>query len=110
MEYDWSNMNCAVTVCNAEGIIIFMNEKARSNYAKYGDLVGKNLRECHNERSWEIIRRLLATGGSNAYTIEKKGVHKMIYQSAWFEDGEVKGITEISMEIPAGLPHYIRKG
>lgn len=108
MEYAWSNMNCAVTVCDREGTIIFMNEKARSNYAKYGNLIGKNLRDCHSRRSWDIIRHLLATGGTNAYTIEKSGIRKMIYQSAWFEEGRVGGITEISMEIPAELPHYVR--
>ena len=27
--YEWANeMNCAVTVCDTEGIILYMNEKA----------------------------------------------------------------------------------
>ena len=56
-----------------------------------------------------MIRRMLATGGTNAYTIEKQGTHKMIYQTAWKERGEVRGLVEISMEIPAEMPHYIRK-
>ena len=30
---------------------------------------------------------MLLTGGHNAYTIEKNGVRKMIYQSAWKEAG-----------------------
>lgn len=94
--YEWAKeMNCAVTVCDAEGIIIYMNDKSRETYKKEGDLIGKNLYECHSERSKEIIRRLLATGGSNAYTIEKHGVHKVIYQTAWKKDGKVAGIVEI---------------
>ena len=52
---------------------------------------------------------MLASGGTNAYTIEKQGVLKMIYQTAWKERGEVRGLVEISMEIPAEMPHYIRK-
>ena len=56
----------------------------------------------------EIIRRLLADGGTNVYTIEKNGVRKMIYQTAWRVDGVVGGLAEISMEIPAEMPHYIR--
>ena len=48
------------------------------------------------------------TGGTNAYTIEKNGVRKMIYQTAWRVDGIVGGLAEISMEIPADMPHYIR--
>lgn len=78
------------------------------NLQKHGNLIGKNLYECHSEKSKEIIRHLLATGGSNAYTIEKQGVHKVIYQTAWKKDGKVAGIVEISMITPADMPHYVR--
>ena len=108
-DYEWAKgMNCAVTVCDADGIIVYMNDKARETYKKHGDLIGKNLYDCHSERSRGIIRRILATGGSNAYTIEKQGVHKVIYQTAWKKDGRVAGIVEISMVTPAELPHYVR--
>lgn len=107
--YEWAKeMNCAVTVCDAEGIIIYQNDKAVETYKKHGNLIGKNLYECHSERSKEIIRHLLATGGSNAYTIEKQGVHKVIYQTAWKKDGKVAGIVEISMITPTNMPHYVR--
>lgn len=108
-DYEWAKgMNCPVTVCDAEGVIVYMNDKARETYKKHGDLIGKNLYDCHSERSRGIIRRILATGGSNAYTIEKQGVHKVIYQTAWKKDGRVAGIVEISMVTPAELPHYVR--
>ena len=100
--------DCAVTVCDTEGVILYMNEKARATYIRHGNLIGSNLFGCHNERSREIIRRLLADGGTNVYTIEKNGVRKMIYQTAWRVDGVVGGLAEISMEIPAEMPHYIR--
>ena len=85
-----------------------MNDKAKETFASHGDLVGKNLMGCHNERSKGIIRDLLATGGSNAYTIEKGGLRKMIYQTAWKVDGVVAGLVEISMVIPYDMPHYFR--
>ena len=44
-----------------------------------------------------------------AYSIEKQGVRKMIYQTAWRERGEIRGLVEISMELPDEMPHYIRK-
>lgn len=107
--YEWAKeMNCAVTVCDTEGTIIFMNEKSRQTFAKHGDMIGKNLKGCHNERSWEIIQKLLAEGGSNSYTIHKNGQKKMIYQTAWFDQGTVGGLVEISMVIPEDMPHYIR--
>lgn len=63
----------------------------------------------HNERSKGIIARILEKGDTNAYTIEKKGIRKMIYQTAWRrEDGTVGGIIELSMPIPAEMPHYVR--
>ena len=108
--FPWADeVDCAVTVCDTEGVILYMNEKARATFAKHGDLIGRNLFDCHSERSREMIRRMLATGGTNAYTIEKQDVRKMIYQTAWKEHGEIRGLVEISMEIPCEMPHHIRK-
>ena len=64
--------DCAVTVCDTEGVILYMNEKARATFAQ-------------------------------------QGVLKMIYQTAWRERGEIRGLVEISMELPDEMPHYIRK-
>ena len=106
---DWAKeMNCAVTVCDNDGIILYMNDKAKETFARHGDLIGKSLIPCHNERSRAIIADLLASGGSNSYTIEKNGVRKMIYLTAWRENGEVAGLVEISMVIPEDMPHYVR--
>ena len=90
-DIEWAEgMNCAVTVCDAEGMITYMNARARETYKKHGDLIGKNLFDCHGERAAGIIRGLLASGGSNAYTIHKNGQKKMIYQTAYTgEDGSV---------------------
>lgn len=53
---DWAKeMNCAVTVCDSEGVIIYMNDKAKETFASHGELVGRNLMGCHSERSKEII-------------------------------------------------------
>ena len=106
---DWAKeMNCAVTVCDNDGIILYMNDKAKETFARHGDMIGKSLIPCHNERSRAIIADLLASGGSNSYTIEKNGVRKMIYQTAWKENGKVAGLVEISMVIPEDMPHYVR--
>lgn len=109
---DWAfRMNCAVTVADADCNIIYMNERSRETFAKRGgaDLIGHNLMDYHNDNSKAIIRRLLSEGGTNCYTIEKEGVHKMIYQTAWRDENDVvAGLVEISMVIPTEMPHYIR--
>ena len=109
---DWAmGMDCAVTVCDADCRIIYMNEKSRVTFAGGTDrLIGTDLMECHPERARGIIRRLLSEGGVNSYTIEKRGVRKMIYQTAWRDAaGSIGGLVEISMVIPSDMPHYVRE-
>ena len=115
MEYinaipDWAwGMNCAVTVCDHKCDIIYMNARSRETFAKHGDIIGHNLMDYHPAHSIETIKRLLATGGQNCYTIEKQGMKKMIFQTAWRrEDGSVGGLVELSMVIPSDMPHYVR--
>ena len=109
-DIEWAEgMNCAVTAADKDGVIRYMNRKARETYKKHGNLIGKSLYDCHGERAAAIIRRLLAEGGTNSYTIEKNGQRKMIYQTAvTTADGRVEGIVEISMVVPEEMPHYVR--
>ena len=46
----------------------------------------------------------------NAYTIEKRGVRKRIYQAPRFRDGAFQGLVELSLEIPESMPHFVRDG
>ncbi len=101
----FDEINSAVTVCDTGGIVLYQNAKS---VAVNGDVRGKSLIPCHSERSREIIRRLVDEGGTNVYTIEKKGVHKLIYQTVWREDGEVRGLVEFSIETPSDMPHFVR--
>jgi PAS domain-containing protein len=109
---DWAKaFPGAVTVTDAGLRIIYMNEKAKATFAAEGGerLIGGDLLACHNQRSRDIIASLLAEGGTNAYTIEKKGQRKLIYQSAWRDEkGEVAGLVELSLVLPEGMPHYVR--
>jgi transcriptional regulator with PAS, ATPase and Fis domain len=100
----------AMTVCDRQGIILEMNARAAQTFASDGGraLIGCNLMDCHSERSRELIAELLASGRKNVYTIEKNGLKKLIYQSPWYQDGEFAGLVEISLEIPADMPHFVR--
>lgn len=102
----------AVTVCDAAGTILEMNEKAIASFAADGGaaLLGSNVLDCHPEPSRTQLAGMLAAPARNAYTIEKHGVHKLIYQSPWYADGEYRGFVELSLEIPKTLPHFVRKG
>lgn len=99
------DVNCAITVCDKEGKILYMN---RRSVETFGDKTGENLLGCHNPRSRGIIAHMLETGESNAYTITKNGRRKVIYQTPWRENGKVAGLVEISMVVPNDMPHYDR--
>jgi hypothetical protein len=104
---NWAReLPAAVTVCDRRGIIVEMNDKAKGTFS--GDLVGKSVLDCHPEPARTKLAELLATGKSNVYTIEKKGIRKLIYQSPWYQDGQFAGLLEISLELPASLPHFRR--
>lgn len=105
-DFPWADeTDCAVTVCDREGTVLYQNESSRE---VNGDVHGRSLMPCHNDRSRGIIRRLLDQGGTNVYTIEKRGKRKLIYQTVWRAAGEVRGLVEFSMEVPDEIPHYVR--
>lgn len=100
----------AVTVCDRDGVVLEMNEKAVATFERDGGraLVGQSLLGCHPEPSRSKLAELLRTGTANVYTIEKDGVKKLIYQSPWFRDGVYQGLVELSLPIPFELPHFVR--
>lgn len=109
-EFFWADeMECAVTVADADGKILYMNQKSRETFARHGDIIGHSLYDYHPEHAIAKIRHMLATGETNSYTISKLGKKKMIYQTPWRKDGKIAGLVEISMVIPEDMPHYVRK-
>ncbi|MCR4396271.1 MAG: hypothetical protein NUW07_06015 [Candidatus Saccharicenans sp.] len=100
----------AITITDVDGKIIFLNCQAALAFEAEGgrSLLGQNIRDCHRPESREKIRQILETGRPNIYTIEKQGRKKIIYQAAWTSGGEVRGLVELSLEIPVEMPHFIR--
>ena len=110
-DHAWiKEFSTAITVCDAEGIILEMNDKAAKTFEADGgyELIGSNMLDCHPGLSRQKTERLLAARVKNVYTIEKNGIKKLIYQSPWYKEGEYAGFVEISLEIPAEMPHFIR--
>ena len=100
----------AITVCDAEGRILALNDGAAEMFAKDGgrELIGRSLLDCHPEPSRTKLNDLLASGQLNVYTVEKEGAKKLIYQAPWYEDGQYRGLVEISLPLPDPLPHFVR--
>ena len=111
MDY-FKEVNLAVTICDKEGKILEMNDKSRKTFLKPGqeDLIGKNVLDCHPEPAHSLLADMLQNPRTNVYTIEKKGVKKLIYQTPWYVGGGFMGFMGLSMEIPFEMKHRVRGG
>jgi hypothetical protein len=100
-----------VTVCGKDYTILYMNDSAAELNAKEGGraLIGKNLMDCHPPEAQEKLKAVMASGKPNVYTVEKKGVKKLIYQGHWKKNGRVAGLVEFSIILPADMPHFVRE-
>lgn len=104
-------INSAITICDTNGIILEMNDKAIDTFKDEGGskLIGKNLFDCHPEPSRTKLKQMLEQQTENIYTIEKNGKKKLIFQTPWYENEIYKGFVELSLEIPFEMPHFIRR-
>ena len=111
-EVDWAEeFNGTVTVCDREGIIVYMNQYSIRQFEKYGGekLLGTNLLDCHPEPSKSKLKKMLEAPMENMYTTESSdGNKKIIYQTPWKRNGEFCGIIEISFLLASNLPNFIR--
>jgi hypothetical protein len=100
-----------ITVCDTRGTILSMNKQAAAAYQGQGGrrLIGTNLLDCHPEPARTKLRRMMADPRSNVYTIEKKGRHRLIYHTPWYQDGRYAGFMELALEIPDQMPHFVRE-
>jgi hypothetical protein len=100
----------AIVVCDAEGIILEINDKAAADYAKEGGygIIGTNMFDCHPEPARSKLKVIMDARQTNIYTTERKGVWKLIYQCPWTRDGVYAGFVELAMRIPSEMPHFIR--
>lgn len=108
---NWSEeFDGSITVCDRKGIVVYMNNAAKRQFAKYneGGLIGMSLIDCHPEPSRTLLLKMLEEPMYNSYTTEKNGTKTMIHQSPWFENDEFKGVIEISFKIPLELPNHKR--
>lgn len=105
----WADgVDYAVTICDINLRIVYMNQRSRDTFAKHGDIIGQSLLDCHPEHARRKIHEMIKYGKSNAYTITKNGQKKLIFQSPWRLNGEIAGLVETSMVFPPDMPHFNR--
>lgn len=84
---------CAVVICNLQHEIIYMNPAAASRYGKSGGakLVGKSIFDCHNQKSQEMIKRVVnwfeeSKEHNIIYTFHNVKENKDVYMVALRDD------------------------
>ena len=112
IDSEWfENLPCGITVCDRNYEILYMNGKSAEVHEESGgkDLIGTNLLDCHPAEAQKKLREVMKSGRPNVYTIEKKGVKKMIYQCHWRLGRRVGGLVELTFVLPKQVPHHVRK-
>ena len=100
----------SITVCDPDGIILEMNDKAIETFKEQGGskLIQTNLLDCHPEPARSKLKALMENQKTNVYTVEKNGKRKFIYQTPWYRGEKYSGFVELILEIPAQMPHFVR--
>lgn len=90
----------SVVICDLEHKIIYMNPAAVKKYQKRGELLGSSLLDCHNERSNELIKQVVAWFAEDishniVYTFHNDKENRDVYMIALRdENGELIGYYE----------------
>lgn len=64
-------------LCDKEGLVLYQNAVARQ---RDGEVIGKNLYNCHSPKSGEKIRMMMETGMSNSYEVIHHGKHYFVHK------------------------------
>lgn len=87
-----------VVICNLDSIIVYMNPASIIRYQN--DLTGKNLKNCHNKDSNQIIDKVIvwfksSKDNNKVYTYYNEKENKDVYMIALRDyDGELIGYYE----------------
>ena len=110
IEHEWAKeFPGTIEVCDQNGILLELNDRAEAQEGGR-EQIGSNILDCHPEPARTKLQQMLESGQPNVYTIEKRGVKKLIYQAPWYRAGEFAGFVELGLEIPETMPHFVRKG
>jgi len=108
---EWfEQLPCSVTVCDESFAILYMNEKSAEANSEDGGkaLVGKDMMDCHPPEARKKIKKEMASSRPNVYTVEKKGIKKLVFHGKWKKGGRTGGLVELVIELPDKIPHFVR--
>lgn len=94
----------SIVLADLDHTILYLNEAGKRQYAKWGDITGKNLFHCHNENSrrliLEYVERLKA--GEGEILFFEDPTHRVYIKSVRGADGLLVGYYEMYAPARAG--------
>lgn len=112
MKYpDWvQQFPAAVTICDRDGVILYMNDGAVQLFRKSGgsQLIGTNVLDCHPKPARARLSHMLATRETDVFHVEENGTTRIVYDAPWYVDGEYCGFVELSFEVPRDIRTFVR--
>lgn len=90
-----------ITICDPEGVILYMNKFAIEQFSKYGgkQLIGSNLLNCHPEPARTKLNTMLEKQLQNIYITQNGDKKKLIIQAPLYNEEKYSGFIELSISI-----------
>jgi transcriptional regulator with PAS, ATPase and Fis domain len=97
----------SITITDAKGIILEMNEKAAESYRDGGgyELIGKSAINCHEEPVRQTVQHMYDEPAMRIYKTRENGQKILVTHAPFFSDDRFMGIVELVIELPEEIPH-----
>jgi len=97
----------SITITDAKGIILEMNDKAAEFYRDGGgfDLIGKSAINCHEEPVRQTVQKMYNEPAMRIYTTRENGQKILVTHAPFYSDARFMGIVELVIDIPENMPH-----
>jgi transcriptional regulator with PAS, ATPase and Fis domain len=97
----------SITITDAKGIILEMNEKAAASYRDSGgyELIGKSAITCHEGPVRQTVQKMYDEPAMRIYTTRENGQKVLVTHAPVFSDEGFMGIVEMVIDIPESIPH-----
>lgn len=108
---DWvTEFPAAVTVCDTDGIILHMNDRAADLFSKAGGfgLIGRNVLDCHPAKVHSSVKHHLESRETYILSVRENDRPRIVYGAPWYIDGEYRGFVELSFDIVSKIQVSIR--
>ncbi|NPV83879.1 MAG: diguanylate cyclase [Candidatus Aminicenantes bacterium] len=99
-----------LVVIDRNNTIIDLTEQAARVLSPGGgpDLLGRSVLGCHPEQARAKLLELIQEQKTNIYTYTREGQKYLVVQAPWTISGEFAGYFDLTIELPANLPHFDR--